>query len=85
MAKADRTASLEHEMDELRDRLAETIDQLVYRASPKTIATRQVAAIKAVYVDPRTGQPRTDNIATTVGGIVGAVALVVVLRRLTAK
>jgi hypothetical protein len=85
MAKADPTASLDHEMDEIRERLAGTIDQLVYRASPKTIASRQVAAMKAVYVDPRTGEPRTGNIAKTVGGIVGAVALVVVLRRLTAK
>lgn len=85
MAKADPTASLDREMDEIRERLAGTIDQLVYRASPKTIATRQFAAMKAVYVDPRTGQPRTDNIAKTVGGIVGAVALVVVLRQLTSK
>jgi len=85
MAKADRNASLEHEMDEIRERLAGTIDQLLYRASPKTIAQRQIAAVKAVYVDVRTGQPRTDNIAKTVGGVVGAVTLIVVLRRLTAK
>jgi len=85
MAKADRNASLEHEMDEIRERLAGTIDQLLYRASLKTIAQRQIAAVKAVYVDVRTGQPRTDNIAKTVGGVVGAVTLIVVLRRLTAK
>lgn len=81
MAKADNTSSLEHEIEETREQLASTIDQLLYRASPKTIVNRQIAAIKAVYVDPETGEPRTGNIAKTVGGVLGAVAVMVVLRK----
>jgi len=81
MAKADNTSSLEHEIEEARERLAGTIDQLLYRASPKTIANRQMAAMKAVYVDPATGQPHTGNIAKTVGGVLGVVVLIVALRK----
>ncbi|HET9841748.1 MAG TPA: DUF3618 domain-containing protein, partial [Nocardioides sp.] len=36
------TAALEAEMEATRERLAETIDQLVHRASPKTIARREL-------------------------------------------
>jgi hypothetical protein len=76
-------SDLEREIEETRERLAHTIDQLLYRSSPKTIVGRQVAAIKATYVDPGTGEPRTDNILKTVGGVVGFVALLVVIRKVT--
>jgi hypothetical protein len=76
-------SDLEREIEETRERLAHTIDQLLYRSSPKTIVSREVAAIKAVYVDPATGEPRTDNILKTVGGVVGFVALLVVIRKVT--
>lgn len=85
MTKADRQSSLEREIEETRERLAGTIDQLLYRASPKTIASRQAAAIKAVYVDPVTGQPNTGNILKTAGGVVGVVALFVTLRKLSRR
>ena len=74
-------SSLEREIEETRERLAHTIDQLVHRASPKTIVGREVSSMKARFVDPATGQPRTDNILKVVGGVVGVVALVVVLRK----
>ena len=80
---SDELADLEREIEETRERLATTIDQLLHRSSPKTIASRQVASIKAHYVDEATGEPRTDNILKTVGGVVGAVVLVLVLRRAT--
>jgi len=83
MAKADPTSALETEIEEVRERLAGTIDQLLYRSSPKTIASRQAAAVKAVYVDPATGQPNTANILKTVGGVVGTIVLIVALRRIT--
>ena len=51
--------SIEGEIEQTRERLASTIDQLVYRASPKTIVRREVAGIKATFVDPQ-GHPRTD-------------------------
>ena len=75
--------SLEREIEATRDRLADTIDQLVYRAHPKTIVGREVSSIKAYFVDPASGQPRTDNILKTAGAVVGLVAMMVVLRKLT--
>ena len=81
MSKANDTGALEREIEETRERLAGTIDQLLYRSSPKTIANRQVASIKAHYVDPATGQPRTDNILKTVGVVAGVVTLFVVVRK----
>jgi hypothetical protein len=74
-------SALEHEIEETRENLANTIDQLLYRVHPKTIATREVNSIKARYVDPLTGRPRTDNILKTVGVVVGVVGFFVVVRR----
>lgn len=84
MSKAENRGldSLEHEIEATRERLADTIDQLVYRASPKTIARREIATFKAVYVAPD-GSPRTDNMLKTAGAVVGFVALMVALRQLT--
>jgi hypothetical protein len=75
------TSALEQEIEETRERLATTIDQLLYRAHPKTIVTREVSSIRAHYVDPATGQPRTDNILKTVGGVVGVIVLFAVIRK----
>ncbi|MGZ4447151.1 DUF3618 domain-containing protein [Oryzihumus sp.] len=75
-------SDLEREIEETRERLATTIDQLLYRSHPKTIVSREVAAIKGHYVDAATGQPRTDNILKTVGGVVGAVVLFAVIRKI---
>ena len=75
-------SSLESEIEETRERLASTIDQLIYRSSPKTIARREVASFKAHFVDPATGQPRTDNILKVVGGTVGFLVLLGVLRKI---
>ena len=84
MGKADNPGldSLESDIEVTRERLADTIDQLVYRASPKTIARREVASVKAMYVAPD-GSPRTDNILKTAGVVVGFVAVMVALRKLT--
>ena len=74
--------SLERDMEAARQRLAGTIDQLAYRASPKTIVKREIATIKAHFVDAQ-GNPRTDNILKVAGGVVGAIVLIAVLRRIT--
>ena len=80
MGKADQSLdSLERDIEVTRERLADTIDQLVYRASPKTIARREVNAVKAYYVAPD-GSPRTDHILKTAGVVDGLVAVVVALR-----
>jgi hypothetical protein len=75
-------SSLESEIEATRERLASTIDQLIYRSSPKTIARREVASFKAHFVDPATGQPRTDNILKVVGGTVGVFVLLSVIRKI---
>jgi hypothetical protein len=77
------TASLEAEMEATRERLAGTIDQLVHRASPKTIARREITSIKGYFVDVQTGQPRTTNILKVAGGVLGLAVLVAVVRRAT--
>ncbi len=75
-------SSLEREIEETRERLATTIDQLLFRSHPKTIVRREVAQVKAYYVDDVTGEPRTDNILKTVGGVVGAVVVFVIIRKI---
>ena len=75
-------ASIESDIEATRERLAATIDELAYRASPKTIISREIASLKAVFVDLQ-GNPRTDNILKAAGGVVGFVAFVVVIRRLS--
>lgn len=80
---SNQPSDIEREIEEARERLAGTIDQLLYRSHPKTIISREIAQVKAVYVDAATGEPRTDNILKTVGGIVGVIAVFVVLRKIT--
>ncbi|HSE69398.1 MAG TPA: DUF3618 domain-containing protein [Nocardioidaceae bacterium] len=86
MAQAQQTAdtrgpeTIEKEIEATRERLAGTIDQLLYRASPKTIAKREVESVKSHYVDPQ-GKPRTDNIVKTVGVVAGVIAVFVVIRK----
>ena len=74
-------SSLEAEIAETRERLAHTIDELLHRASPKTIVSREVSTIKGHFVDARTGEPRTDNILKVAGGVIGTIALFVVIRK----
>jgi hypothetical protein len=75
-------SSLEREIEETRERLAGTIDELVFRASPKTIVSREVASVRAFFIAPD-GTPRTDNILKVTGVVVGVVAVMVGVRRLT--
>jgi len=81
VAKDDSLSALEREIEQTREQLATTIDQLLYRAHPKTIVSREVSSIKAHFVDVQTGQPRTDNILKVVGGVVGVVAVFVIIRK----
>lgn len=71
---------IEAEIEQTRARLASTIDQLAYRARPKTIATRQLASVRGFFLDAE-GQPRTDNIIKVVGGVVGVMVALKVLRK----
>jgi threonine synthase len=76
-------SSLEREIEETRERLGATIDQLAHRASPKTIARREVAQVRGYFVDP-SGAPRTDNILKVVGGVVATVAFFALVRKIAA-
>lgn len=77
---SDQVSSLENEIEQTRERLGATIDQLAHRASPKTIARREVASVKAHFVDP-SGAPRQDNILKVAGAVAGVIALFVIVRK----
>jgi hypothetical protein len=72
--------AIQAEMESVRERLAGTIDQLVYRSHPKTIAKREIDRVKARFVDD-TGNPRTDNITVTAGAVVGVLMVMTVIRK----
>ncbi|MCP3422639.1 DUF3618 domain-containing protein [Nocardioides pinisoli] len=74
-------SALERDIEETRQRLASTIDQLAYRAHPKTIIGRQVTTVKSHFVELDTGAPRTDNILKAAGAVVGVVVLFAIVRR----
>ena len=80
---SDQVTSLESEIEQTREHLGATIDQLLYRASPKTIARREIASIRGYFVDP-SGSPRTENILKVAGGVAGVVAIFVVARKIVA-
>jgi Protein of unknown function (DUF3618) len=74
-------SSIENDIEATRERLASTIDQLVYRTSPKTIAKREVNQVKCYFVAPD-GTPRTENIVKVVGGVVAVVVVFGVIRKI---
>lgn len=76
-------SALEREIEETRQRLASTIDQLAHRAHPKTIVGRQVTTVKSHFVEPASGAPRTDNILKVAGAVVGVLVFFAVVRRVT--
>ena len=82
MSNGDRNLnSIETDIEVTRERLASTIDQLVYRASPKTIARREVNQVKGYFV-AADGSPRTDNIVKVVGGVVAVVVVFGLIRKI---
>ena len=74
-------SALEREIEETRERLASTIDQLAYRAHPKTIVGRQVTTVKSHFVELDTGAPHTDNTRKAAGAVVGVIVLFALVRR----
>ena len=72
---------IEADIKRRRETLAETLDEIGVRVHPKTIVGREVSDLKAFFVDRSTGEPRTENILKVVGGIVGTIALFVLIRR----
>jgi hypothetical protein len=79
----DATSALAHDIEETRKRLAGTIDELLYRSHPRTIVGREVSQVKAFFVDPATGEPRTDNILKVAAGIVGTIVVFALIRKVS--
>lgn len=80
MAKA-KPDDLVGEIDEIRDRLADTVDALIDRTNPKNAARRGLDSLKGRFVD-ETGSPKMGTIAPLVGGTIVVIAGIVVIRRL---
>jgi hypothetical protein len=80
---AKKLTVLETEIEEIRVRLAATIDQLAHRANPKVIAGREVTSLKAHFVDTKTGYPRTDNILKIAGGALTVLAVFALIRKVS--
>jgi hypothetical protein len=81
VSKTDNDALVE-EIEQIRLRLADTVDELVVRAHPKAIAMRGVEKVKGHFVD-ETGSPRMETIVPVVAGVAAVIAGMVFLRRLT--
>ncbi|HJR88930.1 MAG TPA: DUF3618 domain-containing protein [Aeromicrobium sp.] len=81
MSKTD-TDELVEEIEQIRLRLADTVDEIVERAHPKAMAARAVEGLKAKFVD-ETGSPRMETIVPVVASVAAVVAGMVLIRRLT--
>ncbi|MBC7633155.1 DUF3618 domain-containing protein [Aeromicrobium sp.] len=80
MAKAEPDVLVD-EIEEIRERLAGTVDALIDRTNPKNILRRGLASLKGRFVD-ETGSPRMGTIVPVVGGTAAVVAGIIVIRRL---
>jgi hypothetical protein len=78
MAQPD---ELVDEIEQIRERLADTVDALIDRTSPRNIARRGLYSLRSRFVD-ETGSPRLETIIPLVGGTVAVVVGIVVIRRL---
>ena len=81
MGKSE-TDELVDEIEQIRLRLASTVDELVDRAHPKSIARRTLQSLKGRFVDEH-GSPKFETIVPVVAGTAGVIAAFVIIRRLT--
>lgn len=82
MSSATRTPDeISTEIAEVRNRLAGTIDQLVYRVKPKTILQRRLDTTKAAFQNAD-GSLKTDMVVKVVGIALGAVATIIAIRKI---
>ncbi|MFD1826956.1 MULTISPECIES: DUF3618 domain-containing protein [Mumia] len=72
------------QIDEVRNRLASNVDQLVDLANPKNVARRRIADVKARFVTP-SGEPRLENILPVAGAVVGVLGLIIVIRKIVSN
>ena len=77
-------AELERAIQERRDHLAATIDELTARASPKDIARRTAAGVQAklkTLTHGSDGKLRTERLGAVAGAVTVLAGVLVVLRR----
>lgn len=80
MAKA-KNDDLVDEIEQIRARLAGTVDELIERTNPKTIVRRRVEDTKDHFVD-ETGSPRIENIIPVALGVLGVIGALILIRRI---
>ncbi|MGH3365958.1 MAG: DUF3618 domain-containing protein [Nocardioidaceae bacterium] len=83
-ASARSPKDLEYEVEETRDRLADTLDELLFRIRPGTIVSRQLRQTKSHFVDAG-GNIRTENVAALAGAALGVVVLFAVVRKVSGR
>ena len=82
MARTATTDPFESEIEAARERLAETIDTMVFRANPRNMIKRELSRAAGFFVDEN-GAPRTDNVLRVAGAAAGFLTLVVIIRKVT--
>lgn len=80
MAKA-KPDDLVDEIEQIRSRLAGTVDELIDRTNPKNIVRHRIEAAKAHFIDEG-GSPRLENIIPVVAGAFALLGAIIVIRRL---
>lgn len=73
--------SLERDIEQTREQLATTIDQLLHRSNPKTIARREADQVRGFFMDT-SGAPRQDNIVKVAVGVASVVVVFAVIRKI---
>jgi hypothetical protein len=69
------------DIEQIRERLADTVDALIERTNPKHIVRRSLSNLRGRFIEPD-GSPRMSTIGPLVGGTVAVIGVIVVIRRL---
>jgi hypothetical protein len=86
--KARSTKEIEADLAATRERLARTVDELAFRASPEELKRQQVEKLKASaqrLVFDEHGDVRMDRLATALGVVAGVAVLLGLGRRVFYK
>jgi hypothetical protein len=73
-------AEIEADIEQTRDRLAGTLDELTERLSPRAVLRKADSAVRGAFV-AEDGAVRKDRAALAVGAVASAVGGLVALRR----
>ncbi len=72
---------LVREIDEIRDRLAGSVDELIAAVHPKSLLRRGLDSVRSRFVD-ETGAVRTEVVVPVAGGVVLLIVGAVVTRKM---